>query len=73
MKVVSITAGPSFVASAPRTLFTMAGIASGSPGNTSYEATRDGQRFLMKLTKAAPAPSPLSVILNWANRSSDAR
>jgi Tol biopolymer transport system component len=73
MEVVSITAGPSFVASAPRTLFTMAGIAPGSPGNTSYEVTRDGQRFLIKLTKGAPPASPISVILNWANSSSEAR
>jgi eukaryotic-like serine/threonine-protein kinase len=65
MRAVSIAAGQSFAAGPPRTLFTMSGIGSGTAGNTSYEVTRDGQRFLMRLTKGSPQPSPISIILNW--------
>ena len=65
MRAVSIAAGQSFAAGPPRTLFTMSGIGSGGAGSTSYEVTRDGQRFLMRLTKGSPQPSPISIILNW--------
>jgi Tol biopolymer transport system component len=65
MRSVSIAAGPSFVAGPARPLFRMSGIASGEPGNTSYEVTRDGQRFLVSVNKGAPPPPYISVILNW--------
>ena len=66
MRAVSITtSGPSFVAGPPRTLFTMPGIGSGAPGSTSYDVTRDGQRFLVRLTKGTPPPPYISVVLNW--------
>jgi serine/threonine protein kinase len=58
----------SFVAGAPRMLFEKAGTAglrSGTPGNTSFEVTGDGQRFLLNLA-AGPEESPgIGVMLNW--------
>ena len=65
MRVVTIAAAQPFVAGPPRTLFHVEGIRAGTPGSTSYEVTRDGQRFLLNLLKGAPPSPSLSVILNW--------
>jgi eukaryotic-like serine/threonine-protein kinase len=66
MRVVSIAEGRSFAAGPPHALFRLDGISPGGPGNTSYEVTRDGRRFLVNLSKRAPPASSVSVILNWA-------
>jgi serine/threonine protein kinase/Tol biopolymer transport system component len=69
MKVVAVTAatnGQPFTAGEAQTLFHVAGIRSGAPGNTAYEVTGDGQRFLLNLLKGSPPPPSISVILNWA-------
>jgi eukaryotic-like serine/threonine-protein kinase len=65
MRVVTIADARTFVAGPPRTLFHVEGIRSGAPGNTAYEVTRDGQRFLLNLVKGVPPSPSISVILNW--------
>ena len=64
--VGALTDGRPFVAGPARTLFHTAGIRSGTPGNTAYEVTRDGQRFLFNQLKGSPPSPSISVILNWA-------
>jgi Tol biopolymer transport system component len=66
MKVATITTttGP-LIAGPARRLFRVGAIRSGAPGNTTYEVTRDGQRFLLNQLKGSPPPASISVILNW--------
>jgi eukaryotic-like serine/threonine-protein kinase len=62
---ITATSGP-FAAGPAQTLFRVGAIRSGAPGNTTYEVTRDGQRFLLNQLKGSPPPPSISVILNWA-------
>jgi len=66
MKVVSVDGARSFSAGPAHTLFHLEGVHSGLPGNTAYEVTRNGERFLVNFTRRTPPDSSISVILNWA-------
>ncbi len=66
MRVVSVDGARSFAAGPPRTLFHVEAVRTGLPGNTSYEVTRTGERFLVNFTRRTPPDSAISVILNWA-------
>ncbi len=48
--------------SAPRELFPLPAV---DTGYSPYDATRDGQRFLVRATPRAAAAQPLTVIVNW--------
>jgi Tol biopolymer transport system component len=66
MRVVSVADSRSFAAGPPQALFRLDGLRPAGPGNTTYEVTHDGRRFLVNLSKGAPSASSISVILNWA-------
>jgi hypothetical protein len=48
--------------SAPRELFPLPAV---DNGHSPYEATPDGQRFLVRATPLQQAAEPLTVIVNW--------
>ena len=60
MLVTLTPAGTSLDVSLPRELFALQ---VGNPGPNPYEATPDGQRFLV--AEPAGSPEPLTVIVNW--------
>ena len=66
MKAVSVDGARSFTGGAPHTLFHVEGVRGGLPGSTTYEVTRNGERFLVNFTRPNPPDSSISVILNWA-------
>jgi len=59
LHAVPVTPGPTFEAGEPQALFAARFDTS---GNRTYDVSRDGQRFLINLSKASPA-SPIVVIL----------
>ena len=73
MMVVSVVTGPTFTASAPRTLWTgryTQGTSSRcgppSPNSSNYDVTPDGQRFLMiKDSDTESFPRQINVVINW--------
>jgi eukaryotic-like serine/threonine-protein kinase len=55
-----------FEAGSPQALFEMhVSVGLGPIGTSSYEVTRDGQRFLVNTPGEESSPSPLTVVLNW--------
>ena len=68
MMAVEVTAGASFEAGSPVTLFQTHRRQPVSAQDVfSYDVSGDGQRFLI-LSKVDEAnPAPLSVLLNWAS------
>ena len=60
LMVVTLTTTASLEASLPRQLFALPAFV---PGPNPYEATPDGQRFL--IPEPAASPEPLNVIVNW--------
>jgi hypothetical protein len=60
LMVVTLTTTASLEASLPRQLFALPAFV---PGPNPYEATPDGQRFL--IPEPAASPEPLNVIINW--------
>ena len=63
--IVPVAAGESPVGGLARTLFRVSDIRAGGPGASSYEVTRDGQRFLLNRIGGSAPPSSIPVILNW--------
>ena len=65
---VPVTAGPTFAAGKPSKLFDHPDLSFGPPGRL-YDASRDGQRFLItKESSAAGQQSQsarLVIVLNW--------
>jgi hypothetical protein len=51
---VSVATAPAFVAGKPQKVFESADLA--TPWGRSYDVASDGRRFLLTLTKEAPAP-----------------
>jgi hypothetical protein len=63
LMVVNLKLGPdSVVPSTPRELFPLPAV---NTGYSPYEATADGQRFLVRATPQQQAAEPLAVIVNW--------
>jgi dipeptidyl aminopeptidase/acylaminoacyl peptidase len=54
-----------FEAGSPQALFEMRVIVGFVVPISSYEITRDGQRFLVLTPVEESSPSPLTVVLNW--------
>jgi len=59
LQAVAVTLGATFEAGAPQTLFSARFDTS---GNEAYDASADGQRFLVNLSKSSPG-APINVIL----------
>jgi eukaryotic-like serine/threonine-protein kinase len=65
LMAVSVGPGPSF--GVPQPLF-QTRVASGVTAiRTHYVPNRDGQRFLINTQIADPAPTPITVVLNWTS------
>jgi hypothetical protein len=60
---VSVGPGPSF--GVPHTLFQTRVPAGVNVLHTHYVPSRDGQRFLVNTQSSDPAPTPITVVLNW--------
>ena len=68
MMAVPVTAGASFEAGSPVTLFqTHRRQAVSAQDVFSYDVTGDGQKFLILTKMEEGSPAPLSAILNWAS------
>jgi Tol biopolymer transport system component len=68
MMAVAVTAGPSFAAGSPVTLFqTHRRQPVSSLDVSSYDVSGDGQRFLIDAKVDEANAAPLSVLLNWAS------
>jgi eukaryotic-like serine/threonine-protein kinase len=64
---VSVTTQPTFSASTPRFVADVPPLPGVHFGNTTYDVSLDGQRFLFaKTPKENAPPSELRVVLNWA-------
>lgn len=62
LMAVDVKSGATFEAGLPKALFDLT---AAKAYNTGYEATADGQRFLLVRTLQEPAPAPFSVVVNW--------
>jgi hypothetical protein len=60
---VSVGEGPSF--GVPKPLFQTQVPAGVSPLRTHYVPSRDGHRFLINTQIGDPAPTPITIVLNW--------
>jgi len=68
MMTVPVTLGASFRAGSPVALFqTHRGRAYSVAEVFSYDASSDGQRFLILTKVDEGSPAPLSVLLNWVS------
>jgi hypothetical protein len=61
---VDVQPGATFAAGVPRVLF-RTGVDDPSPILNDYDATDDGQRFLLKLRAAGTSPPQLKLVLDW--------
>ena len=65
LMAVSVGPGPSF--GVPQPLFQTRVAAGVTAIRTHYVPNRDGQRFLINTQIADPAPTPITVVLNWTS------
>ena len=65
MAVPTDMTGGSFRAGSPQALFETRLPAVGTLNSFLYDATADGRRFLMADQMGDPAPSPMTVVINW--------
>jgi Tol biopolymer transport system component/predicted Ser/Thr protein kinase len=63
LMAVSVGEGPSF--GVPKPLFQTQVPAGVSPLRTHYVPSRDGRRFLINTQIGDPAPTPITIVLNW--------
>jgi hypothetical protein len=63
LMAVSVGEGPSF--GVPKQLFQTQVPAGVSPLRTHYVPSRDGRRFLINTQTGDPAPTPITIVLNW--------
>ena len=63
LMAVSVGAGPSF--DVPKLLFQTRVPAGVTANRTHYVPGRDGKRFLTNTQTGDPAPTPITVVLNW--------
>jgi Tol biopolymer transport system component/predicted Ser/Thr protein kinase len=63
LMAVSVGNGPSF--GVPVTLFQTRVPPGVSANRTHYDVSRDGKRFLVNTQNSDPAPTPITVVLNW--------
>jgi hypothetical protein len=64
MIAVDITTGARIEPGIPRMLFDTN--SPPTPNNDEYAVTPDGQRFLIRQPVAETAPTPITVVVNWA-------
>jgi Tol biopolymer transport system component len=63
LMAVRLAAGPKF--EAPVRLFQTRVAVGVNPNRTHYVPSRDGKRFLVNTLSGDPAPTPITVVLNW--------
>jgi Tol biopolymer transport system component len=63
LMAVPVSKGPIF--GTPRALFQTRVAAGVSPARSHYVPSRNGQRFLVNTQSSDPAPTPITVVLNW--------
>jgi eukaryotic-like serine/threonine-protein kinase len=64
-KLMAVSVGPGSSFGLPQTLFQTRVAAGVSANRTHYVPSRDGQRFLVNTQTSDPAPTPITVVLNW--------
>lgn len=64
-KLMAVPVGPGPAFGIPRPLFQTRVPAGVHPLRTHYVPSRDGQRFLVNTQTGDPAPTPITVVLNW--------
>jgi len=62
---VAVAGSTTFEAAAPRALFATTVRPANNPYQVSLDASRDGQRFLVKIPAATANDSALTIVLNW--------
>jgi len=66
MMAAAVTLAPGFGAAPPRALFRVKTPFERNAARTSYEATRDGQRFLINVAvEQGTATNAITIVLNW--------
>jgi Tol biopolymer transport system component len=75
LMAVPVTLTPRFEAGRPAPLFDLQPIGAGLSGQTlsPYDVAPDGQRFFVQRRRQEVRPTPLTVVLNWAEASAAAR
>ena len=65
LKLMAVSVGPGSSFGLSQTLFQTRVAAGVSANRTHYVPSRDGQRFLVNTQTSDPAPTPITVVLNW--------
>jgi serine/threonine protein kinase len=64
-KLMAVAVGPGPAFGVPKALFQTRVPPGVSPFRTNYVPSRDGKRFLVNTLSGDPAPTPITIVLNW--------